>query len=282
MSKRDYYEILSVAKDASDDDIKQAYRRLAMKFHPDRVAEADKPAAELQFKEAKEAYECLSDAQRRSSYNQHGHAATDPNYGQGRGFHPRQGGFSHTVDINEIFGSMFGGAGGPFADMFNQHRQQSQQSQMQRHIVTLLLEDAYTGKVLRLPKNQTINIPPGVRSGTRFVVENSIFEINVQSHTKFKRSNDDLLVDVEISAIEAMLGIDSTLDHLDANQLQFAIPAGIQNGQVVRLSSKGMKNPKTDRYGDLMIRITVTTPKNLTEEQIAFLKTMQRRDMLNI
>jgi DnaJ-class molecular chaperone len=277
MSKRDYYEILGVAKGASEDDIKKAYRKLAMKFHPDRVAEGDKAAAELQFKEAKEAYECLSEPQKRAAYDQHGHASTDPNFGRG-GFNPGGAGgqFHHTVDINEIFGSMFGG-NHPFGNMFNQTR-----AQQQRHAINISLEDAYIGKQLKLPGGATINIPAGVRHGTRFIHDNAIYDINILQHPKFKRSNDDLLVDIEITAIEAMLSIDVQLDHLDNAVLQFTVPAGIQTGQVVRLGSKGMKNPETDRSGDLMIRITVTTPKNLTPEQIAFLKTMQPRSMLTI
>lgn len=279
MSKRDYYEILGIARDASDDDIKKAYRKLAMKYHPDRNTDGDKDSAELKFKEAKEAYECLSDSQKRDAYNRHGHASTDPNFNQG--FHPggHNAQWSHNVNINDIFSSMFGTANNPFADMFTKHQQQSQ---TQRHILTITLEDAFTGKQLRLPGGLTINVPAGVRSGTRFFVESAIYQIEIHQHQKFKRANDDLLVDVDISAIEAMLGVDAQIDHLDKTTLQFNIPAGIQNGQIVRLGNKGMRNPETDRRGDLLVRISVTTPKSLTAEQIAFLKTMQRREMLNI
>ena len=152
----------------------------------------------------------------------------------------------------------------------------------QRHGINISLEDAYIGKQLKLPGGQTINLPAGIRHGTRFVIDNAIYEVNIAPHIKFKRSNDDLLIDIEITAIEAMLSIDAQLDHLDKSVLQFTIPAGIQTGQVVRLGSKGMKNPESDRPGDLMVRVTVTTPKNLTPDQIAFLKTMQTRNMLTI
>ena len=273
MSKRDYYDVLGVAKNSSDDEIKKKYRQLAMKFHPDRNADGDKESAELQFKEVKEAYECLSDLNRRTAYNMHGHTATDPNFNPQQRHHH----YNHTVDINEIFGNMFGGAGNPFVDMFNPKSQQQV-----RQSLNITLVDAYKGTQLRLPGGLAIQIPAGVRSGTRFIHENVIYQIEIQPHAKFKRANDDLLVDIEISSIEAMLGIPAQLDHLDNNQLQFAIPVGIQTGQVVRLGNKGMKNPETDKFGDLMIRVTITTPKDLTNEQIAFLKTMQHRDMLNI
>ena len=106
MSKRDYYEVLGVAKSASDGDIKMAYRKLAMKFHPDRNQGDAAKAAEEKFKECKEAYEMLSDGQKRAAYDQYGHAGVDPNRGGGEGF----GGFAES--FGDIFGEMFGGGGG--------------------------------------------------------------------------------------------------------------------------------------------------------------------------
>jgi molecular chaperone DnaJ len=112
MAKRDYYEILGVAKNASEEDIKKAYRKLAMKHHPDRHQGDDAKKAEEKFKEAKEAYEMLSDAQKRSAYDQYGHAGVDPN--MGGGFRPGgpgegMGGFAEA--FGDIFGDIFGGAG---------------------------------------------------------------------------------------------------------------------------------------------------------------------------
>jgi molecular chaperone DnaJ len=107
MSKRDYYEILGVNKDANDDEIKKAYRKLAMKFHPDR--NPDNPKAEEHFKEAKEAYEMLSDASKRSAYDQYGHAGVDQQAGMG-GAGGFGGGFADA--FGDIFGDIFGGAGG--------------------------------------------------------------------------------------------------------------------------------------------------------------------------
>ena len=105
MSKRDYYEVLGVNRDAGDDEIKKAYRKLAMKHHPDRNLE--NPAAEEKFKEAKEAYEILSDAQKRAAYDQFGHAGVDPQGGMGGG---GGGGFSDA--FGNIFDEIFGGRGG--------------------------------------------------------------------------------------------------------------------------------------------------------------------------
>jgi molecular chaperone DnaJ len=109
MAKRDYYEVLGLAKNASEEDIKKAYRKLAMKFHPDRNQGDDAKKAEEKFKEAKEAYEMLSDAQKRAAYDQYGHAGVDPNMGAGRG--PEGfGGFAEA--FGDIFGDLFGQGGG--------------------------------------------------------------------------------------------------------------------------------------------------------------------------
>ena len=109
MAKRDYYEVLGVPKNASDEDIKKAYRKLAMKYHPDRNQGEGAKQAEEKFKEAKEAYEMLSDAQKRAAYDQHGHAGVDPNMG-GRGGPEGFGGFAEA--FGDIFGDIFGGGGG--------------------------------------------------------------------------------------------------------------------------------------------------------------------------
>ncbi|HEX6019535.1 MAG TPA: molecular chaperone DnaJ [Burkholderiaceae bacterium] len=114
MAKRDYYEVLGVAKNASEEDIKKAYRKLAMKFHPDRNQGDDAKKAEEKFKEAKEAYEMLTDAQKRAAYDQYGHAGVDPNMAGG-GFRggPGPEGFGGFAEaFGDIFGDIFGGAGG--------------------------------------------------------------------------------------------------------------------------------------------------------------------------
>src|SRR5512139_3364319 len=110
MSKRDYYEVLGVARNASDEEIKKAYRKLAMKFHPDR--NPDNKDAEEKFKEAKQAYEILSDADKRAAYDQFGHAGVDPQAGMGGGS-GGGGGFSDAFRgiFDEIFGGRGGGAG---------------------------------------------------------------------------------------------------------------------------------------------------------------------------
>ena len=112
MAKRDYYETLGVPKNASEDDIKKAYRKLAMKHHPDRNQGDDAKKSEEKFKEAKEAYEMLSDGQKRAAYDQYGHAGVDPNMGRGGGGPGGEGMGGFAEAFGDIFGDIFGGAGG--------------------------------------------------------------------------------------------------------------------------------------------------------------------------
>src|SRR5471032_2887372 len=114
MAKKDYYEVLGVNRDVSDDDIKKSYRKLAMKFHPDR--NPDNPKAEEQFKEAKEAYEVLADAKKRTAYDNYGHAGVDHSAAGGAG---AGAGFSSFSDaFGDIFGDIFGGARGARSQVF--------------------------------------------------------------------------------------------------------------------------------------------------------------------
>ena len=140
MAKRDYYEILGVGRNATDDELKKAYRRLAMKFHPDR--NPDDEAAMEQFKEAKEAYEILKDPQKRQAYDQFGHAGLEGGAGGGPGFGGFEDIFSH---FGDIFGDIFGGGG--------RRRSQRQRGSDLRYAMDLDLEEAVSGvtREIRVP-----------------------------------------------------------------------------------------------------------------------------------
>ncbi|MCX7669990.1 MAG: DnaJ domain-containing protein, partial [Anaerolineae bacterium] len=148
MAKRDYYEVLGVPKNASEDDIKKAYRKLAMKYHPDRNQGDEAKKAEEKFKEAKEAYEMLSDRDKRAAYDQFGHAGVDPNMRGGGAGAQGFGGFAEA--FGDIFGEMFGGGrggrgGGP----------QVYRGNDLSYAMEITLEDAAAGV------SKEIRIPPG-------------------------------------------------------------------------------------------------------------------------
>ena len=142
MAKRDYYDVLGVPKNATDDDIKKAYRKLAMKHHPDRNQGDGAKAAEEKFKEAKEAYEILSDPQKKAAYDQYGHAGVDPNMGGGRGG-PGPEGFG---GFAEAFGDIFGGAGGRRGGASGAGGQQVYRGNDLSYAMEITLEDAAFGK----------------------------------------------------------------------------------------------------------------------------------------
>jgi DnaJ-class molecular chaperone len=270
MSKRDYYEVLGLQKNASEDDIKKAYRQLAMKYHPDRNKES---GAEDKFKEAKEAYETLSDPEKKVAYDQFGHSS------QQNPFAHKTSSRAHHWEFNP---EDLHGMHHVFEEMFKQQGGFTRNKSPQPTVISISLKDAYTGRVVRPDAKTTLNIPAGVRPDTKMFVDGRLFKINIQPNEKFKRALDDLMTEVSISAIEAMLGIEAILEHLDGTKFQFTIPAGIQSGQIVKLSNKGMKNPETNHVGDILVRIGVFIPKTLSNSEKDSLKTIPHRDSITI
>lgn len=274
MTRKDYYSVLGLSKNASDDDIKKAYRKLASRYHPDKYQDGDplKSDAEAKFKEAKEAYEILSDSQKRTQYDSFGreNPFAHHTYTGKRDFDEEQ--FRH------IFETMFTNGDFRFDDNLYKQKHQSKPT----FSISISLADAYTGKSVKVDNTTVVNIPKGVRSGTKLYVDGKIFRIDVSQDLKFKRSNDDLLVDIVIDAIEAILGVDAILEHLDGVKLQFTIPPGIQNGQVIRLAGKGMKNPEFEKVGDLHVRVTIKIPRGLSDADKQLLKSLPRRETINI
>lgn len=275
MSKRDYYDVLGLAKDASDEDIKKEYRKLAMKYHPDRNQGDTQKECEEKFKEAKEAYEILSDPQKRSVYDQFGHTADAGQFAHGKR-HPQSWTFDDMGEMQRVMEEVFRTNGG-FRD-FARSRQQTHPLV----VLNISLADAYTGRTVKHDANTTIVIPKGIRSGSKLYINGKFYQIDVRPDAKFKRSLDDLMVEINITAVEAMLGIEASLTHLDGGQFQFSIPAGIQSGQIVKLTKMGMKNPETEMTGDLLVRISISIPRNLTDAEKETLKSLSHRDSLII
>ncbi|MDU4623198.1 MAG: molecular chaperone DnaJ [Enterococcus gallinarum] len=245
--KRDYYEVLGLQKGASDDEIKKAYRKLSKKYHPDINKEPD---AEAKFKEISEAYEILSDPQKRAAYDQYGHAGTDPNYGGGYG-----GGFG---GFEDIFESFFGG-GGRTANP-NAPRQGADL----QYAVDLSFEEAIFGveKNIQYNREETCHTcggngaKPGTQPETCHKCHGS-GTINVERQTPLGRVMSRQTCDVchgtgkEIK--EPCMTCHGTGHEKKKHSVKVNVPAGVEDGQQMRLSGQGEAGSNGGPYGDLYV-----------------------------
>jgi molecular chaperone DnaJ len=261
MAKRDFYEILGVAKNSTDDEIKKAYRKLAMKFHPDR--NPDDKSAEEKFKEAKEAYEMLSDAQKRAAYDRFGHAGVDPNAGGAGGFGPGGAGFSggFAEAFGDIFGDIFGnqGAAGARGGRSNAFRGADL-----RYNMELSLEQAANGFSTEIRVPAWENCEPcggtGAKPGTKpktcptcngagaVRMSQGFFSIQ-QTCPSCHGSGKVIQSPCTTCNGEGRRKLNKVLE--------VAIPAGIDEGQRIRLSGKGEPGMNGGPPGDLYVEIRI-------------------------
>ncbi len=338
MSKRDYYEVLGVNRNASEADLKKAYRRLAMKYHPDRAKGDDRAQSESMFKESKEAYEILSNAQKRAAYDQFGHAGVDPSMGAGAG-----GGASFSDIFGDVFGDIFGGTRGGGS-------RPSRGADL-RYNLQLSLEEAVSGTSIKIQvpsrvecsqcggsgarkgtqpstcgtcggvgqvrmqqgffsvqqtcprcqgrgtvieepcpacrgqgrieeqKTLSVKVPAGVDTGDRIRLAGEgeagelggplgdlYVQIHVQPHAIFTREEANLFCEVPICFTSAALGGEMEVPTLNG-KLILKIPPGSQTGKMFRMRGKGVKPVRGGPQGDLLCRVVVETPVNLTERQ---------------
>jgi molecular chaperone DnaJ len=257
MAKRDYYEILGVAKNASEDDIKKAYRKLAMKHHPDRNQGDDAKKAEEKFKEAKEAYEMLTDGQKRAAYDQYGHAGVDPNMGRGGGAEGF-GGFAEA--FGDIFGDIFGGAGGHRRGGAHQVFRGSDLS----YAMEITLEEAAYGKEtqIRIPSYETCETCKGsgakpgssprvcttCNGGGTVHMRQGFFSI--QQTCPHCHGTGKIIPEPCIPC--------SGQGRIKKNKtLEVKIPAGINEGMRIRSSGNGEPGTNGGPSGDLYIEIRI-------------------------
>lgn len=272
----DYYQTLGVQKGATEDEIKRAYRKLAMKHHPDRTGGDD-----TEFKKIQEAYATLGDAQKREQYD-----SPQPDFG---GMPP---GFENLFRGGSPFEGFFGG-GNPFFGQGFRHRTPAKNSDLNLD-TTITLADAYNGKDLTasvtLPSGREqmleIKIPPGIQSGQRLRLQglgddrnpqlprgDLFLGVRVLMDPLYERRGDDLCRNLTISVWDALLGKDIVLDTIDGKQLNVTIPPCSQPGSTLRLSGYGMPHINDPRFkGNLMLNLTVTFPKSLTEDQKNIIK----------
>ena len=299
MEYKDYYKILGVDRKASQDEIKKVYRKLAMKYHPDRNPNDQK--AEEKFKEVNEAHQVLSDPQKRARYDQLGSsysqweqrgAPGDFNWGDWSGGTPggmpRGGG--RRVRYEDV-GDMFGGAGGMggmsdfFEAIFGMGGGRSAGASpnpraARQHFeqpISISLAEAYEGTIRTLEsdgKRVQVKIPAGAKTGTKVRVKGKApgggdiyLKVTVSKDVRFKRKNNDLHTEVEVDVFTALLGGKAQVQTLNGN-LSLTIPAGTQPEQMIRLSGRGMpKLGNLTEKGDLYVRVKVQIPKDLSKKQ---------------
>ncbi len=279
---RDYYAVLGVSRAAGDDDIKKAFRQKAKQYHPD--ANPDDAKAEARFKEVNEAYEVLSDEEKRSAYDRFG-----PNWQQYQninGEHPfASRGEAPFNDMSDIFETIFAGQGGRQRGQGGFHGRADfpRAGQNIEQDVHISLREAYEGTqriVSKDGRDITVRIPRGAASGTKVRLAGEghpgynggssghlYLVVQVAEDPQFERQGDDLVVDVKVDALTAMLGGDAEVPTL-ARPVRTKIRAGTQTGQKLRLTGKGMpKLRKEKEYGDLYARVVITVPKQLDADQ---------------
>ncbi|MEW9898901.1 molecular chaperone DnaJ [Chitinivorax sp. PXF-14] len=254
MSKKDYYEVLGLNRDVSEDDIKKAYRKLAMKYHPDR--NPDNPQAEEKFKEAKEAYEILSDDQKRAAYDQYGHAGVDPQAGMGGGGGQGFGGFADA--FGDIFGDIFGGGrgGGGRSNVYR--------GADLRYNLEITLEEAARGceKQIRIPTMEECGTchgsgaKPGTQAKTcstcgghgQVRMQQGFFSIQQACPTCHGTGK------VIPDPCNTCHGAGRVKSH---KTLSVKIPAGIDEGDRIRLAGEGEHGTNGGPNGDLYVQMHI-------------------------
>lgn len=303
MSKKDFYQILGVTRSSSEDEIKKAYRKLAMQHHPDKNPGNKK--AEDKFKEVSEAYDVLSDPQKKRNYDQFGSADGNP-LGPGGanpfggGGHPFGGRHRASADPDsfaDIFGDLFGGSQGFGSGGFSSRARGPQRGADLRYTLTISLEEAFAGaeKVIVFARQRgakeentklSVTVPAGVKEGQRLklasegdapvsgVAGDLYVIINLQPHLLFKREDFDVVLDLPIKYTDAILGTEVEIPTL-SGKAQIKIPAGTSTGQVLRLKNKGFPKLGSSGQGDMLVKIIVDVPQHVSPKQKQLIEDLQ-------
>lgn len=287
----DYYQVLGVAKTASKDEIRKAFKKIARENHPD--AKPGDTAASEKFKQAAEAYDVLGDEEKRKKYDQYGanwkHAVDGGGF-PGGGSPFRSGGpvdidlqdlfgGGGAVDLQDLFGGMFGGGGA------RRGRPQARKGQDLQTAITVPFEVAARGGEYDLTLSRdnraervTVKIPAGIESGKSIRLAGQgqpgisggpagdvLVTVNVAPHPYFRREKNNLVIDVPVTIAEAVLGGKIDVPTLDEGIVTMTLPAGTSSGAKLRLKGKGFQNLKTKMQGDQFVVIKIHAPKEIDD-----------------
>lgn len=290
MEYKDYYKILGVERNASADDIRKAYRKLAMQHHPDRNPGSKQ--AEERFKEINEAYQVLSDAKKRSLYDRLG---SDYSNWQSRGTPgdfdwSQYGGFpgGMRVDYSDLEDVLGGGFSDFFRTIFGMGGMPNAQAKPQgyQQELQISLQEAYNGttRVLQTDgKKKQVRIPAGVKTGSKVRVAGSgpngidlYLMIEVADDPRFERRGSDLHTTASVSVFTAILGGEADVETI-GGKIKLSIPAGTQADQVFRLNGRGMPHVKNqNEKGDLYVKLKIQIPRYLSPKQRELLEEASR------
>ena len=271
-----YYNTLGLQRNASDAEIKKAYRSMAMKYHPDRGGD------EKKFKEISQAYEFLSDPQKKQIIDLGGDPNAQPG-GMGGGQSPFEFHFN-TGNMNDIFGN------------FGFGRQPQRKNRSLAVTVEITLEDVLTGKdftaEVSIPgKNKMINIqiPPGIEHGQQIRYEGMgddsipglrpgdlLVNVIVREHARYKREGTSLIIEQVVSVWDALLGASIEIQTLDHKTLSMSLPPGTQPDTMMSCKGEGLPNMRTRQRGNLLIRIKVIVPKIINPQQIDLIQKIKQ------
>jgi curved DNA-binding protein len=306
MEYKDYYKILGVSRSADAKEIKQAYRKLAMQYHPDR--NPGNKASEEKFKEVNEAYQVLSDASKRARYDQLGESYSQWQQGGGAPgnfnwqdwFSQQQqqsrGGRGQVDNMEDLFGggfsdffsSIFGGMGADSAAGGRRGRRSAIPGYEQA--VTISFKEAYLGTTCAVQigdRRLEVKIPAGARTGTKVRVPGAVpgqggqkadlyLVITVGGDERFERDGNDLKTEASIDLFTAVLGGQINVPTPGGDVL-LTIPAGTQASQTFRLAGRGMPHLKDSKaFGDLFVRVKVQIPRQLTDRQRKMFEDIRR------
>lgn len=304
MEFKDYYKILGVDKSASRDEIKKAYRKLAMKYHPDR--NPNNKSAEDKFKAITEANEVLSDPEKRKKYDtlganwkqyQHAGRGFDDFFSQ---FGGAQRGGGTTYEFSGNLGDIFGNMGGGFSDFFESFfgssgkgfggRAQQQKTAIDVEAnMNVTLEDVFNGSERQISvdgKKLKIKINPGTKDGQKLRLKglgrprntngekgDLYLNIHILNHPFYEIKDSDLYYNLDVDLYTAVLGGKENIKTLDGKTISINIPEGTESEKVLRLKGLGLN--KNYGRGDLLVNIHVTVPKNLSDEEKELFKKLK-------